>query len=206
MSVNIDRYYPPPTRLKYGPNESVVIDNCVHVELTQDVTGVVDLDLWVNHMVNYRWYAYLNGGDKRNPSKLCRWVMVGNCKRGYGKVLAHRMVMFLIGSDPPVVDHIHHYPVDKRLIDNTISNLRPANATQNGANRRVVLDPQERLKGVDRLPSGKWRATISVDNRKQHIGTFDSATDAARAYDDYAVQLYGEFAVLNFPGEREVPF
>ena len=36
-------------------------------------------------------------------------------------------------------------------------------------------------------------------------GTFESPVDAARAYDRLAVELYGEFAWLNFPSEpREV--
>ncbi len=49
----------------------------------------------------------------------------------------------------------------------------------------------------------KWMATISVDGRDRHLGYFDMEDDAARAYDAAAVELYGEFAQLNF--QLEVP-
>jgi hypothetical protein len=41
------------------------------------------------------------------------------------------------------------------------------------------------------LRSGsKWAAAISVDGRKRHIGNFDTAEAAAKAYDEEAKRLW----------------
>jgi group I intron endonuclease len=44
--------------------------------------------------------------------------------------------------------------------------------------------------------SGKWTAVI-YNNGKIHLGTFDSATDAAIAYNKKSIELFGENAFLN---------
>lgn len=45
-----------------------------------------------------------------------------------------------------------------------------------------------------------WRARITVSRKTQHLGTFSTAEEAALAYDAAAINTWGEYARLNFPG------
>ena len=52
-------------------------------------------------------------------------------------------------------------------------------------------------KGV-RLFKNKWGARIQVKGERKFLGLFNTAEEAAKAYDVAAMELHGEFANLNF--------
>lgn len=88
-------------------------------------------------------------------------------------------------------------------LDNRRSNLRPATHSQNMANKRRYRNNTSGFKGVTRnTGTGRpWRASLKHDGRRFHLGYFDSAAEAARAYDAAAIETFGEFARPNFPTE-----
>jgi hypothetical protein len=99
------------------------------------------------------------------------------------------------------VDHHRSEYMDLRKTE-----LRCANNQQNGYNRRSNSNTTSRFKGVSWYErTSKWIAHITHNNKLIHIGYFTGTPDgerlAARAYDAKAIEMFGEYAKLNFPLE-----
>ena len=107
---------------------------------------------------------------------------------------AHRLVYrILTGEDPGAFD-VDHKNGD---LDNNLD-VRKANKSQNSINSRPRNNTSSQFKGVCWDQSRKkWFARISVNKKRVNIGRFDSEIEAAKAYNEYALKCYGEFARLN---------
>lgn len=97
-------------------------------------------------------------------------------------------------------DHINHNELDNRRC-----NLRVCTPAQNAQNRLPRNDCTSRYKGVcwDKVKR-RWVAQICYQNHMIHIGYYDYEEDAAIAYDDMAIKLFGEFACLNYHCRPEI--
>jgi len=87
---------------------------------------------------------------------------------------------------------------DRNGLNNTRENLRVCTNSQNCKNRVKSKSNTTGYKGVGACGNGKFKATIGNDSKLIHLGIFDTKEDAARAYDEAAKKLHGEFAKLNF--------
>jgi len=132
-----------------------------------------------------KWYANPNAHTFYARKNFCR-------DNRYTAVLMHKLI-----TGWPLVDH-----VNRNGLDNRRSNLRSATSSQNSMNRGLRSDNTSGYKGVSwHASSTAWRAVIWKDGLRRHLGPFSNPEAAARAYDSAAVELFGDFARLNFPME-----
>lgn len=120
-------------------------------------------------------------------------------KSGFTTLKMHRIV-----SNAPQGIQVDHE--NRNKLDNRKSNLRFATGSQNRANQekymRNGLKPASQYKGVDWVKQHKrWRARVRVDREEIYLGHFKSEQEAARAYDKKALEIFGEYANINFKEE-----
>lgn len=116
------------------------------------------------------------------------------------RVLMHRLIMLgdEVSSSLLDVDHINR---DK--LDNRRSNLRVVKRVVNVRNQMGWAESSSRYKGVSwNKGAGKWRVQITIDHKKKHIGYFTDELEAARAYDNAAIELGWPLSGLNFYEEQ----
>jgi len=109
----------------------------------------------------------------------------GKCKT----LLLHRVL--LDAPDGFLVDHI-----DGDGLNNSRSNLRLCNRSQNAQNRGAPSHSSSGLKGVCwNAKDQRWRAHIQVNPAlRLHLGSFLSKDAAAAAYAAAAIKYHGDFA------------
>jgi hypothetical protein len=56
-----------------------------------------------------------------------------------------------------------------------------------------------KYKGVSPYRKGRWQATIRIEGKLKWIGAFNTAEEAAKAYDDAVLEYRGRVGTLNFP-------
>jgi hypothetical protein len=150
---------------------------------------------------------YIEENFKYDPETgdLYRKVGSGNCAAGKARetgykmafvdgryVYAHRIAWYLMTGEWPLhpIDH-----ANRDSLDNRWENLRKANKSLNGANKRTPANTTSGHRGVYPTENGKWGARIKVQNKVHSLGRFDRKEDAIEAYKQAAIHHFGEFAV-----------
>ena len=108
----------------------------------------------------------------------------------------HKLVAsaFLGPANGQDVDHINN---DKQ--NNHVSNLRYVSTSENCQNvrRKMKNSLHSQFIGVG-FANGKWRARIRKHPIRRELWGFGTEIEAAHAYDQMAIELYGENCSRNF--------
>lgn len=152
----------------------------VTIPLTMGYSAIIDDE--DAHLAQHKWCAAKR--EKTVYAQRRVWRADGTSTI----VLLHQEVLGVKWAD-----HI-----DRNGLNCRRSNLRPATRKQQQANRGKQVNNSSGFKGVHRYPHGKWRAQLTQDGKRVHIGMYDTAEEAARAYDEKARLTWGEFASTNF--------
>lgn len=158
-----------------GDEETVGGEEVKQIPLSQGLFALVD-DEDYEGLAQWKWYAK----KQRNSFYAVRRSVVD------GKQVTVRMHRSLMPTNLKV-DH-----KNGNGLDNQKSNLRPANNSQNAANRQ-----NRPASGVTFCKfSGKWKAQIMIGGVNKHLGRFLSEMEARSAYAEAAPRVFGEFACV----------
>ncbi len=148
------------------------------IELTHKKYSVVDEDD-VERLRGIRWHFV--GGKHRGG-------------KGYGYTninhSAVSMHQFLLGCPFPKGGTIDHKNGDG--LDNRKENLRFASYSHQRQNSGIRRNNTTGFKGVIKR---KYRYSAVISGK--HLGYFKDKVEAAKAYNEAAIQLFGQFARLN---------
>jgi len=155
------------------------------IPLTKGEVAIVD-DADYEELMQWSWTCLVTKGRK--------YARRGERDRRAGTqtcIYMHRQIM----NAPEGVE------VDHRVgdgLDNRRANLRLCTHSQNLCNAKVNAGNKSGFRGVSfDAAKRKWYASIRVNGKTKAIGKFNTALEAASAWNMAALETHGEFARLN---------
>lgn len=157
------------------------------IPLTQGKFAIVDDDDY-EKLVQFKWHIMV---ATNNHKYAVRRVKINGKQKA---ILMHREIMK--ASDGFDIDHRNGNGLDNRRF-----NLRAGTHQQNQSNRKINKNSTSGYKGVvlfhDKNRTKPWRAQITYKGNRFYLGLYATKEEAANAYNQKAVELFGPFAQLN---------
>ena len=164
-------------QFKAKTNQYHFKDNYVAIELNNGNIAKIDAQFY---SLCKRFYWSVKTSESGN-----KYACARDAKNGYKSIFLHRLI--LQPEERMCVDHINRDGLDCR-----VSNMRVCTKAENCRNRVGTNS----IKGVS-AHRGKWQAKITKNYVQIYLGLYDTAQEAAEAYNKAAIANFGEFARLN---------
>ncbi len=148
--------------------------------LTKGKFAIVDIEDY-QMLSRLKWYFGSNG-----------YAVRGDYAGGKNKkIYMHRVI-----NKTPNGQHTDH--INRNRLDNRKDNLRIATVQGNARNRESTPGSTSRYLGVCYLKKRKrWQAAGKINGASKYLGNFTDEVDAAKAYNKFIIEHYGEFANIN---------
>ena len=167
------------------------MEEFVEIPVGKGLVTIVDPEF--ADLIGDRWSVTGKSGKHPYISKGVTLYRIIDRKKYRKTLYLHRIICKIPPTEANtkiMVDHING-----NTLDNRRCNLRPCTRSENLQNS---VRRGGKYKGVRNSHDDKWSARIT-------IGCFDSAEDAAHAYNEAAKYYFGDFARLNVLPEGYVP-
>lgn len=152
--------------------------------LTKQTFAQVD-DEDFERLSKFHWY---------DNSSICRHE---SRKIKAGDFVLTKRIAIPLANEVMKIEGIIFDHKDTNKYNNQKNNLRECDYSSNNFNRKKQKNCSSEYKGVYKVKNG-WRACIMLNNKTIHLGFFIDEIEAAKMYDKKAVELFNEFACLNF--------
>lgn len=135
--------------------------------------------------------------DKEEMQRLIKykWTVITGYAHNHSLGRMHRLIL-----KAPKSAQVHH--VNGNKIDNRKSNLKLIHISDHsqlhGIEMGLKSNNSSGFKGVSfHKAAKKWSAYVNLNKKRHYLGLFNCPIEAAKAYDEKALELFGERAVTN---------
>lgn len=151
----------------------------------------------------FRWVAdvevWLSGGivtvcDQCDEDLLSKNVWFDGSYARIKEGRIHRIIASRAFGEVPEGLYVDH--IDGDRLNNRRGNLRIVTPQQSAANQ-APRGGASSYRGVHQGQNGRWVAQLCSGGVRWCLGTYDTEEEAAKAYDEKAKEVHGEFARLN---------
>ena len=159
------------------------------IPLTRGYTALID-DEDYEMLSKFKWHVYIS--KRKHKTRI-----YANHKSGNNNFSMHRYILN-VTDKTQIVDHI-----DGNGLNNCKNNLRIVSNSINIQNQKILCGSNTSgFTGVykdKRNLKKKYHSQIVKDRVIYRLGYYETAEEAAKAYDKKALELFGNLAALNFP-------